>query len=66
MIAHASQFRCSARPNVIAQVRYESPGDLLPWADPYIASLFGFADPQSEIDTWVIDDADGDEVSLRW
>ena len=60
MIAHGSQFRSSVRANVIAQVRYESPGDLLPWADPYIASLFGFAESQSEVDTWVIDDSDDD------
>jgi hypothetical protein len=36
-----------------------------PWADPYIASLFGCAESQSEIDTWVIDDSDDDDLIFR-
>ena len=46
MVAFSSQFS-ACRPNhpprrspLVAQVRYQSPHDLLPWADPYIASLF--------------------------
>jgi hypothetical protein len=61
MIAHASQFRRVSGPRLSSfRVRYDAPADLLPWADPYIASLFADDEPsQAEIDT-VLDDGDGD------
>lgn len=53
MIAHASQFRPAPQSRLaLLRVRYDAPGDLLPWADPYIASLFASVDEsQAEIDT---------------
>lgn len=58
MIAHASQFRRSPKRLSSFRVRYDAPADLLPWADPYIASLFACEGPtQAEIDT-VLEDAD--------
>lgn len=62
MIAHASQLRSSAVRRSIAQVRYEAPADLLPWADPYIASLFADEESQSEIDTVVLDESEEDDL----
>jgi hypothetical protein len=60
MIAHASQFRRVPASRLSTyRVRYDAPGDLLPWADPYIASLFADERPsQSEIDTVLEDDDD--------
>jgi hypothetical protein len=51
MIAHASQFRSlTVQRHAQIQVRYAAPDDLLPWADPYIASLFAGSDePQAEL-----------------
>ena len=62
MIAHASQFRRVSSPRLSSfRVRYDAPADLLPWADPYIASLFAEESPsQAEIDTVLEDD---DELS---
>jgi len=60
MIAHVSQFRRMPSADLSSyRVRYDAPADLLPWADPYIASLF--ADDglsQAEIDTVLEDDDD--------
>lgn len=60
MIAHVSQFRRVPAPCLSSyRVRYDAPGDLLPWADPYIASLFAEEPPsQSEIDTVLEEDDD--------
>lgn len=58
MVASASQLRPTS-PNRLSfvQVRYAAPADLLPWADPYIASLFAEdEDSQAEIDTVVEDE----------
>jgi hypothetical protein len=66
MIAHASQFRSVPQRPLRVQVRYSAPADLLPWADPYIASLFAEDDEsQAEIDTVVVDDEEEDFVSGR-
>jgi hypothetical protein len=59
MIAHVSQFRRIPSPRLSSfRVRYDAPADLLPWADPYIASLFAEeGHSQAEIDT-VLEDED--------
>jgi hypothetical protein len=45
MIAQTSLLRPQSSDSVSYQrVRYEAPCDLLPWADPYIASLFAGTD----------------------
>ena len=61
MIAHVSQFRRPSQQRLSSfRVRYDAPADLLPWADPYIASLFAEEGrSQAEIDT-VLDDGDDD------
>ncbi len=51
MVAIHSQFAAAhapiaRRPFRTTQVRYQSPDDLLPWADPYIASLFAQCDDE--------------------
>jgi hypothetical protein len=51
MIAHASQFKTVRFRSMPTRVRYAAPDDLLPWADPYIASLFAEEDSQAEIGT---------------
>ena len=51
MIAHVSQFKSVRFRSMPVQVRYPAPADLLPWADPYIASLFAEEGSQAEIDT---------------
>lgn len=63
MIAHASQFRRPSQQRLSSfRVRYDAPADLLPWADPYITSLFAEEGrPQAEIDT-VLEDGD-DELN---
>jgi hypothetical protein len=60
MIAHVSQFRRVPQQRLSSfRVRYDAPADLLPWADPYIASLFAEDDrPQAEVDTVLEDDDD--------
>ena len=61
MIAHISQFRRVPQQRLSSfRVRYDAPADLLPWADPYIASLFA-EESQAEIDT-VLEDGD-DELA---
>ena len=56
MIAHVSQFRRMSSSRLTSvRVRYDAPADLLPWADPYIASLFA-EESQAEIDTVLEDD----------
>jgi hypothetical protein len=63
MIAHASQFRRASSGNRLSiRVCYDAPADLLPWADPYIASLFARdGHSQAEIDTVL---EEGDDESL--
>ena len=62
MIALASQFRRTPQRLSSFRVRYDAPADLLPWADPYIASLFAEDLPaQAEIDT-VLEEADDEPI----
>lgn len=63
MIAQPHMLR-SESSATYTRVRYEAPCDLLPWADPYIASLFAggdgetlqgkaaYIDDVEETDTW--------------
>jgi hypothetical protein len=67
MIAHVSQFRSAPQSRLtLLRVRYDAPGDLLPWADPYIASLFasGEDESQAEIDT-VVEYEDESSLEFR-
>lgn len=62
MIAHVSQFRRVPQRLSSFRVRYDAPADLLPWADPYIASLFAEDGPsQAEVDT-VLDNGEDEQV----
>jgi hypothetical protein len=62
MIAHVSQFRRMPQQRLSFRVRYDAPADLLPWADPYIASLFAEEGrSQAEIDT-VLEDEDDELI----
>jgi hypothetical protein len=46
MIAQAHLLRSQSSVSY-KRVRYEAPCDLLPWADPYIASLFAGGDGET-------------------
>jgi len=64
MIAHASMLRSSRQRRSIAHVRYQAPADLLPWADPYIASLFA-AEEEARFDFTDASLDESDEEPIR-
>jgi hypothetical protein len=66
MVAPSSLLRSisSSYQATFRRVRYEAPADLLPWADPYIASLFAGESNDSFPGRF---DEDGDADSqLNW